>query len=56
MESEFGSEVLPLACDVREVDQVEKMFADAVSHFGKVDVVLNNAAGNFYQPYRTIVQ
>ena len=50
MESEFGSEVLPLACDVREVDQVEKMFADAVSHFGKVDVVLNNAAGNFISP------
>jgi len=50
MESEFGSEVLPLACDVREVDQVEKMFSDAVSHFGRVDVVLNNAAGNFISP------
>lgn len=50
MEEESGGEVLPLACDVREVDQVEKMFADAVSHFGKVDVVLNNAAGNFISP------
>lgn len=50
MEKEFGSEVLPLACDVREVDQVEKMFSDALSHFGRVDVVLNNAAGNFISP------
>lgn len=50
MEKEFGSEVLPLACDVREVEQVEKMFTDAVSHFGRVDVVLNNAAGNFISP------
>jgi NAD(P)-dependent dehydrogenase (short-subunit alcohol dehydrogenase family) len=50
MESETGGKVLPLACDVREIDQVEKMFADAVAHFGKVDVVLNNAAGNFISP------
>lgn len=50
MESETGGKVLPLACDVRDIDQVEKMFADALAHFGKVDVVLNNAAGNFISP------
>ncbi|WP_373494484.1 SDR family oxidoreductase [Aquiflexum sp.] len=50
MESETDGKVLPLACDVREIDQVEKMFADAVTHLGKVDVVLNNAAGNFISP------
>jgi NAD(P)-dependent dehydrogenase (short-subunit alcohol dehydrogenase family) len=50
MGSSTGGKVLPLACDVRDIDQVEKMFADAVAHFGKVDVVLNNAAGNFISP------
>lgn len=50
MEAATGGKVLPLACDVREIDQVEKMWADAVAHFGKVDVVLNNAAGNFISP------
>ena len=50
MEATTGGKVLPLACDVREIDQVEKMWADAISHFGKVDVVLNNAAGNFISP------
>jgi len=50
MESSTGGKVLPLACDVRDIDQVEKMFEDAVAHFGKVDVVLNNAAGNFISP------
>jgi len=50
MESATGGKVLPLACDVREIDQVEKMWTDAVAHFGKVDVVLNNAAGNFISP------
>lgn len=50
MEKETGGEVLPLACDVREIDQVEKMWSDAVSHFGQIHAVLNNAAGNFISP------
>ncbi|PSL01487.1 SDR family oxidoreductase [Cecembia rubra] len=50
MEKATGGKVLALACDVREIEQVEKMWADAISHFGKVDVVLNNAAGNFISP------
>ena len=50
MEAATGGKVLALACDVRQIDQVEKMWADAVAHFGKVDVVLNNAAGNFISP------
>jgi NAD(P)-dependent dehydrogenase (short-subunit alcohol dehydrogenase family) len=50
MESATGGKVLALACDVREIDQVEKMWADSIAHFGKVDVVLNNAAGNFISP------
>ncbi|MCR9017252.1 SDR family oxidoreductase [Aquiflexum gelatinilyticum] len=50
MEAATSGKVLPLACDVREIDQVEKMWADAVAHFGRVDVVLNNAAGNFISP------
>jgi len=50
MEKATGGKVLALACDVREIDQVEKMWVDAIAHFGKVDVVLNNAAGNFISP------
>lgn len=50
MEAESGGQVLALACDVREIDQVEKMWADANAHFGQVHAVLNNAAGNFISP------
>ncbi|ERM84448.1 short-chain dehydrogenase [Rhodonellum psychrophilum GCM71 = DSM 17998] len=50
MEAESGGKVLALACDVREIDQVEKMWADANAHFGQVHAVLNNAAGNFISP------
>ncbi|MGM0944430.1 MAG: SDR family oxidoreductase [Bacteroidota bacterium] len=45
-----GGEVLALACDVRSIEEVEKMWADANAKFGQIDVVLNNAAGNFISP------
>ena len=45
-----GNDVLPLSCDVREYEQVEKVIADTKKTFGKVDVLLNNAAGNFVSP------
>jgi NAD(P)-dependent dehydrogenase (short-subunit alcohol dehydrogenase family) len=50
MEAETGGKVLAIACDVRKYDEVEKMLQDAVSAFGRVDVLLNNAAGNFISP------
>ena len=50
MEAETGGTVLPLACDVRNYDQIEKMLKDSVAKFGSVDGLLNNAAGNFISP------
>lgn len=50
MESDTGGKVLALSCDVRDIDQVEKMWSEAIAHYGKIDVVLNNAAGNFISP------
>jgi NAD(P)-dependent dehydrogenase (short-subunit alcohol dehydrogenase family) len=42
-----GGEVDLHPADVREPDQVESLVAHAVSRFGKVDSLVNNAAGNF---------
>ncbi|MBU7570314.1 MAG: SDR family oxidoreductase [Flavobacterium sp.] len=50
LEKETGGECLPLACDVRNYEQVETMLASVLEKFGKVDVLLNNAAGNFISP------
>ncbi|MCH7408287.1 SDR family oxidoreductase [Belliella sp. DSM 111904] len=50
MEKETGGTVLAVSCDVREIDQVESLFDQAEAAFGKVDGVLNNAAGNFISP------
>lgn len=50
MSAEKGGEVFPFACDVRHYDQVEAFHQAIIEHFGKVDVLLNNAAGNFISP------
>ena len=50
LEEKTGGTCLPIACDVRHYDQVERMLQQVLSAFGKVDVLLNNAAGNFISP------
>jgi len=50
LELETGGACLPVQCDVRYYDEVEAMLKTVLDHFGKVDVLLNNAAGNFISP------
>lgn len=45
-----GGEILPVACDVRNYEEVEQLLDQALQKFGKADVLLNNAAGNFISP------
>lgn len=50
LEAQTGGKVLTVGCDVRHYDQVENLVAKSVEAFGSVDVLLNNAAGNFISP------
>jgi NAD(P)-dependent dehydrogenase (short-subunit alcohol dehydrogenase family) len=50
LEAETGGTCLPLQCDVRHYAEVETMLQEVLNAFGKVDVLLNNAAGNFISP------
>ena len=50
LEAETGGKCLAVQCDVRHYDQVEAMIAKTVETFGPIDVLLNNAAGNFISP------
>jgi len=50
MRSQTGGKVLPVQCDVRNYDEVEGMVKASVDEFGSVDILLNNAAGNFISP------
>jgi NAD(P)-dependent dehydrogenase (short-subunit alcohol dehydrogenase family) len=45
-----GAEVLGLTCDVRDVASVQALVDRTKKQFGTIDVLLNNAAGNFISP------
>ena len=42
--------ILPVQCDVTDYSSVESLLKTSVDKFGRVDVLLNNAAGNFISP------
>ena len=50
LRAETGGEVLAVACDVRNYEQVESMIAQTLGAFGQMNVLVNNAAGNFISP------
>ena len=50
LQKESGGKVLPLQCDVRDYEGVCKMRDESINYFGKIDGLLNNAAGNFISP------
>jgi NAD(P)-dependent dehydrogenase (short-subunit alcohol dehydrogenase family) len=45
-----GREALTVATDVRQPDQVEALVERTAARFGRVDILVNNAAGNFICP------
>lgn len=50
LEQETEGKCLAVQCDVRNYEEVENMLKAVLKEFGKVDVLLNNAAGNFISP------
>ncbi len=47
---ETGGQVFPIACDIRNYAEIENVIRETETKYGKVDGVLNNAAGNFISP------
>jgi len=45
--NQVGGQALALAADVRTPEDVEKAVTATVQQFGKIDIVVNGAAGNF---------
>ncbi len=50
LETNSSGQCIPLQCDVRHYEQVEHMMDQAHEALGSIDVLLNNAAGNFISP------
>ncbi len=47
---ETGAGVLPFTCDVRKPADVQEMVSRGLKEFDQIDVLVNNAAGNFVSP------
>ncbi len=45
-----GAEVLVVPTDIRVPEQVEQLCAETSRRFGSIDILVNNAAGNFFSP------
>src|SRR3954454_2104873 len=45
-----GIDALAVQLDVRNPEQVDEMVVRTVKHFGSLDILVNNAAGNFVSP------
>jgi NAD(P)-dependent dehydrogenase (short-subunit alcohol dehydrogenase family) len=50
IESKTRNPVLAVSCDVRNIEDVERLYKESADAFGTVDVLVNNAAGNFISP------
>lgn len=54
IEKAFGVEVLPIQCDITNTGAVEKMVDEAIAHFSKIDIVVNNAGTGAVAPAEDI--
>ncbi len=50
MMAAWGGEVLAVPCDIRNPETVAGAFGAIWEHFGTIDALVNNAAGNFASP------
>lgn len=52
-----GSDAIALQVDVKEIDSVRRLFQQTLDYFGKIDILVNNAAGkNIFKPTALMTQ
>jgi peroxisomal 2,4-dienoyl-CoA reductase len=50
----MGGKALPIAADIRHPEQIDAVLQAAIAMFGRIDVLVNNAAGSFLAAARKI--
>ena len=54
LSADYGAEVLPVVCNIRERAQVEALVDTTLARFGRLDFVVNNGGGQFPSPAESI--
>ena len=49
-----GTECLWMTCDIRQPEQVERVLSEVLARWNRLDILVNNAAGNFPAPLSRI--
>jgi citronellol/citronellal dehydrogenase len=54
VQEELGDACLAVSTDIREPEQVEKLVDQTLERFGRIDILINNAGGQFTAPAEEI--
>ena len=54
LKKDFGVDAYPIRCDITDTEAVDKMVAEAFAHFGRIDILINNAGTGAVAPAEEI--
>lgn len=52
--ADYDADVMPVTCNIRDRGEVDALFDATLSHFGKLDFLVNNGGGQFLSPAEKI--
>jgi Dehydrogenases with different specificities (related to short-chain alcohol dehydrogenases) len=51
-----GGQAIAVQADIAHITETEKLFQETLTHFGKVDILINNAGRILYQPITEVTE